>query len=91
MVVGPAPAGGAPRTLGARVTRRRGQRGDSLIEILVVLLIIGIGGWLVVVQPWRHFDDINQPLDDGHGHGHATEQAIVPHDDSANAVETAQH
>ena len=64
---------------------------SGAIAVGIVLLIIGIGGWLVVVQPWRHFDDINQPLDDGHGHGHATEQAIVPHDDSANAVETAQH
>ena len=59
----------------------------------VVLMIIGIGGWLAVVQPWRHFDDINQPLDDGHGHPPhvAGEQAIVPHDDSAHAVEPAQH
>lgn len=40
--MGPAPAGGAPRTLGARVTRRRGQRGDSLIEILVVVFVMGL-------------------------------------------------
>jgi ABC-type nickel/cobalt efflux system permease component RcnA len=60
----------------------------------LVLMFIGIAGWLVVVQPWQKFDDINQPLDDGHGHApaepHADEHAIVPHDD-AHAVEPAQH
>ncbi|MFN8378755.1 MAG: hypothetical protein U0452_08795 [Anaerolineae bacterium] len=69
---------------------------SGAIVVGLVLMVIGIAGWLVVVQPWRHFDDINQPLDDGHGHGHAAdphaaEQAIVPHDDSTHAVETAQH
>jgi ABC-type nickel/cobalt efflux system permease component RcnA len=59
----------------------------------LVLMFIGIAGWMILVQPWRRFDDINQPLDDGHGHGsepHADDHAIVPHDD-AHAVEPAQH
>jgi hypothetical protein len=30
------------------------------------LLIIGIGGWLATVQPFKHFDDINQPMYTGH-------------------------
>lgn len=66
---------------------------SGAIAVGLVLMVIGIGGWLIVVQPWRHFDDINQPLDDGHGHAaepHA-EQAMVPAGDSAHAVETAQH
>ena len=63
------------------------------LVIGLVLMVIGIGGWLIAVQPWRRFDDINQPLDDGHGHGsvpHADEHAIVAADDS-HAVETARH
>lgn len=33
------------------------------------LLIGGIIGWVIVTEPWKHFDDINQPKDTGHGHG----------------------
>ena len=48
------------------------------------LFLIGAVGWFGLTQPQRHFDDINQPLDDG-SHGHTEpheEHAIVP------AVET---
>jgi ABC-type nickel/cobalt efflux system permease component RcnA len=66
---------------------------SGAIVVGLVLMIIGIGGWLIVVQPWKRFDDINQPLDDGHGHGHAEphadEHAIVPAD--THAVEPAKH
>lgn len=55
----------------------------------LVFLVLGIGTWVVVVQPFRHFDDINQPLDDGHGHSHET--AIVPHEDPEQALEPGDH
>ncbi len=45
------------------------------------LFIIGAVGWFGLTKPQQHFDDINQPLDDGHGHSHASavdEHAIVP-------------
>jgi len=35
----------------------------------VAMLIAGAAGWAGVTRPWENFDDINQPLDDGH-HGH---------------------
>jgi hypothetical protein len=44
------------------------------------LFLIGAVGWFGLTQPQRHFDDINQPLDDG-SHGHSDphdEHAIVP-------------
>ncbi|HYO88078.1 MAG TPA: hypothetical protein VER79_05485 [Candidatus Limnocylindrales bacterium] len=68
--------------------------GASLvITVGLVLMVIGIAGWLILVQPWRHFDDINVALPDEHGHGaaHGPESAIVPRDDSAHAVEPEQH
>lgn len=55
----------------------------------VGLFVFGAGGWYALTQPQRHFDDINVPLDDGHGHGHdahADEHAIVPADDHQSAV-----
>jgi len=33
------------------------------------LMVTGIVGWIAVVQPYKHFDDINVPMDSGH-HGH---------------------
>jgi hypothetical protein len=51
------------------------------------LLVVGFIGWMVVVRPFDHFDDINVPKDTG-GHG---EHAIVPHDSDAHAVEPAHH
>ena len=44
-------------------------------------LITGAAAWTFVVQPYKHFDDINQPLEDDHGHGHAHDAAHdEPHD-----------
>jgi ABC-type nickel/cobalt efflux system permease component RcnA len=56
------------------------------------LLVCGIIGWLVVVRPFDHFDDINVPKDTGHAHT-SHETAIVAHDsDAEHAVEpVAQH
>lgn len=56
------------------------------------LLLVGLIGWLVIVRPFDHFDDINIPKETGHGHGHHTnETAIVAHDtDAEHAVEPVQ-
>jgi hypothetical protein len=35
----------------------------------LLLLVFAIGGWLISVQPFRHFDDIDVPAPDEH-HGH---------------------
>ena len=52
------------------------------------LLIIGIVGWLAAVQPFKNFDDINQPNftghhdashDTAHTEDHAEDSAIIPH------------
>lgn len=32
------------------------------------LLVAGIGGWVIAVRPYAHFDDINVPMDTGHHH-----------------------
>jgi len=52
------------------------------------LFLIGAIGWFGLTQPQRHFDDINQPLDDG-SHGHSEphdEHAIVPAAETHPAV-----
>lgn len=74
----------------------QGESADgSLISFTLVLgltlLIGGIIGWLIVVRPFDHFDDINVPKDTGHGHGEH-ETAMVTHDsDSEHAVEPVRH
>lgn len=49
----------------------------------LVLLVAGSIGWFAIVQPQRHFDDINQPAEDEHhGHtAHADDHAIVAVDE----------
>jgi hypothetical protein len=55
------------------------------------LLAIGFVGWLIIVRPFDHFDDINVPKEMGHGHGEH-ETAIVAHDsDAEHAVEPVSH
>lgn len=50
----------------------------------VALLVGGIGGWLAVVRPFTHFDDINVPAPDEHHHDShdpgATALAHAPND-----------
>lgn len=41
----------------------------GLFLVGLVMLISGIVGWFVVVQPQKHFDDIDVAQDGGHGHG----------------------
>jgi hypothetical protein len=61
----------------------------------LILFIAGVAGWIGVVQPQRHFDDINIPKYTGHhGHEHpdaevhATEPDVVARD---AAVATEPH
>ncbi|MBI1278015.1 MAG: hypothetical protein GC179_07800 [Anaerolineaceae bacterium] len=54
----------------------------------IALFVLGAVGWFGLTQPQKHFDDINQPLDDG-SHGHAEthdEHAIVPAPESHPTV-----
>jgi len=38
----------------------------------LALLVMGFFGWFGVVQPHKHFDDINMPMEaDHHAHGEA--------------------
>lgn len=69
---------------------------SSLISLTfaggLVLFLTGFIGWLVVVRPFAHFDDIDVPKDTDHGHGHE-EHAIVQHDQGEieAAHEAAHH
>lgn len=60
------------------------QANSSLMGLLftggLALLITGAAGWVFVVQPQRHFDDINQPAESDHVHGHAEEHAHDEHE-----------
>jgi hypothetical protein len=72
----------------------QGESADSrVIGFMLVagftLLACGFIGWLIVVRPVDHFDDINVPKDMG-GHGEH-ETAIVAHDADAHTVEPAHH
>jgi len=58
----------------------------TLVSILfaagLLVFASGVIAWLAVVQPYRHFDDIDVPMDE-HGHGHddhapADETTVVP-------------
>lgn len=54
----------------------------------LVAFIAGVVGWFGVVQPHRHFDDINIPAPDEHHHD---EHAIVEHDDAGTVQEHPAH
>lgn len=47
----------------------------------LIAFVSGAVAWFFVVRPDQHFDNIDIPLDDGHGHGHDEahheEQALV--------------
>lgn len=40
----------------------------------LIVFIVGVAGWVAVVQPHRNFDDINVPKDTGH-HAHAADES----------------
>lgn len=48
----------------------------------LILFIVGVAGWIGVVQPYRNFDDINVPKDTGH-HGHSAAEAHASEPDAA--------
>lgn len=53
--------------------------GVGLLFVLGTLMLIGGGAaWVGVDRPFERFDDIDQPLDGGHGHSHAAEEAHAP-------------
>jgi ABC-type nickel/cobalt efflux system permease component RcnA len=53
----------------------------------LALLFCGFVGWLIVVRPFDHFDNIDIPKDTGHAHT-PPETAIVAQDsDTKHAVE----
>lgn len=55
----------------------------------LLLFIMGVVGWIGLVQPFKNFDDINIPAPDEHHHETHVEHAIEPAPDAA--VETAHH
>ncbi|MBC8170708.1 MAG: hypothetical protein H7X77_03520 [Anaerolineae bacterium] len=74
------------------------ESSTSLVSVLFVggflAFITGAIAWYGVVRPDTHFDDINQPLDGGHGHGHAEthdDHAVIVADDHAVHTHTAGH
>lgn len=63
-----------------------GESADTTLATLLFLagaaaLISAIVAWFAIVQPHKHFDDINIPLEEEHHHGDEDEHAIVPHDE----------
>lgn len=58
-------------------------QGVGLWFALGAAMLIGGGlAWVAVERPFTHFDDINQPLDGGHGHEAHAEDA---HEEAAHA------
>ncbi|MEO8606733.1 MAG: hypothetical protein ABI690_02540 [Chloroflexota bacterium] len=66
--------------LGIGVARAAGTDNGSIGMLFaagLVLFILGVVSWYAVVQPQKHFDDINKPAEDEH-HGHtSTETALA--------------
>lgn len=46
------------------------------------LLVVAIAGWTGYVQPYKNFDDIDQPAPDEHGHGHHDEAHSEAHNEA---------
>lgn len=46
----------------------------SLLLVGLALIVIGIGGWLIMLRPWEKFDDLKTPYFTGHEE-HAAEKA----------------
>jgi hypothetical protein len=46
----------------------------------LAVLIVGIVGWFAVVQPHKHFDDIEVPMYGGHHHEEHHEATAEDHD-----------
>ncbi len=64
------------------------QATGLLLAAGLLLFILGVVGWFGLVQPHKHFDDINVPAPDEHHHeAHHDEHAIEP----AARAEAVQH
>ena len=59
----------------------------------LIVFIVGLAGWVAVVQPYRNFDDINVPKDTGHHHAHAADESHADdeHGHAAVVSTTAHH
>jgi predicted flap endonuclease-1-like 5' DNA nuclease len=42
------------------------NNGVGLLLVGLALLVIGIGGWLILLRPWEKFDDLKTPYFTGH-------------------------
>lgn len=62
----------------------------GLFAIGLMLLVFGIGAWLVAVQPFRHFDDINVPKDIANHHGEPHD-IVVTEEHTIVEPDVAQH
>jgi predicted flap endonuclease-1-like 5' DNA nuclease len=38
----------------------------SLLIVGIALIVLGVGGWLIMVRPWERFDDLKTPQYTGH-------------------------
>lgn len=64
--------------------------GVGLMFALGALALIGgCVAWVAIERPFTHFDDINQPMDGGHSHGHEEDDHAAT--DDAHAHETQAH
>jgi predicted flap endonuclease-1-like 5' DNA nuclease len=50
----------------------------SLLIVGIALIVLGVGGWLIMVRPWERFDDLKTPHYAGHDtHAPAEEAAPI--------------
>jgi ABC-type nickel/cobalt efflux system permease component RcnA len=62
---------------------------DAVVLMLAAgaaFLILGLGAWLSIMQPWTRFDDINVPMNTGH---HNEPHASTEHSDDDTAISGA--
>ena len=61
------------------------SRLNVMMAIGAVLFVVGVAAWLIIVQPWKNFDDWSVPLytghDDHHADAHDAETHGEAHDD----------
>ncbi|MGQ9851320.1 MAG: DUF4332 domain-containing protein [Aggregatilineaceae bacterium] len=49
----------------------------SLLIVGIVIIVLGVAGWLILVRPWERFDDLKTPRYTGHeGHAEAAPPAV---------------
>ncbi|MCL4248223.1 MAG: hypothetical protein KJ065_08765 [Anaerolineae bacterium] len=63
----------------------------SFFVLGLVLFLTGVLGWVGVVRPFANFDDINVPMDTGHGHEeHHEDHAALP-ETTEKGIEPVHH